>query len=75
MVHEAEVVNEGETKEATKQAAPQSSEKAVGTSKKHEFQAETKKILDIVVRSLYTDREVHTYIVCYFNNNTTLGFC
>ena len=29
-----------------------------GTSKKHEFQAETKKILDIVVRSLYSDREV-----------------
>ncbi len=33
-------------------------EKAVGGTKKHEFQAETKKILDIVVRSLYTDREV-----------------
>lgn len=33
-------------------------EKPVGSSVKHEFQAETRKLLDIVARSLYTDREV-----------------
>ncbi|EAT48688.1 AAEL000301-PA [Aedes aegypti] len=34
------------------------SEKAVGTSDKHEFQAETRMLLDIVARSLYSDKEV-----------------
>ena len=29
-----------------------------GDAKKHEFQAETRKLLDIVARSLYTDKEV-----------------
>uniref|UniRef100_A0A182RLU5 Heat shock protein 75 kDa, mitochondrial n=1 Tax=Anopheles funestus TaxID=62324 RepID=A0A182RLU5_ANOFN len=33
-------------------------EKAVGTSDKHEFQAETRMLLDIVARSLYSDKEV-----------------
>jgi TNF receptor-associated protein 1 len=33
-------------------------EKSVGSAVKHEFQAETRKLLDIVARSLYTDREV-----------------
>lgn len=34
------------------------SEKAVGESDKHEFQAETRMLLDIVARSLYSDKEV-----------------
>ena len=29
-----------------------------GASDKHEFQAETRKLLDIVARSLYSDKEV-----------------
>jgi TNF receptor-associated protein 1 len=33
----------------------------LGAAQKHEFQAETRKILDIVVRSLYTEREVLVY--------------
>uniref|UniRef100_A0A2M4ABH9 Heat shock protein 75 kDa, mitochondrial n=1 Tax=Anopheles triannulatus TaxID=58253 RepID=A0A2M4ABH9_9DIPT len=33
-------------------------EKAVGDSDKHEFQAETRMLLDIVARSLYSDKEV-----------------
>ena len=28
------------------------------TTKKHEFQAEVKQVLDIVINSLYTDKEV-----------------
>eukprot|EP01103_Thecamoeba_quadrilineata_P000539 TRINITY_DN10469_c0_g1_i1.p1 TRINITY_DN10469_c0_g1~~TRINITY_DN10469_c0_g1_i1.p1 ORF type:complete len:698 (+),score=155.80 TRINITY_DN10469_c0_g1_i1:155-2095(+) len=35
-----------------------STEKIVGKTTSHEFQAHTKKILDIVARSLYSDREV-----------------
>lgn len=34
------------------------SEKPVGTSDRHEFQAETRMLLDIVARSLYSDKEV-----------------
>ncbi|XP_055594168.1 heat shock protein 75 kDa, mitochondrial [Uranotaenia lowii] len=34
------------------------SEKPVGASDKHEFQAETRMLLDIVARSLYSDKEV-----------------
>ena len=37
-------------------AAP--TEAATGVSSKMEFQAETKKLLDIVAKSLYTDKEV-----------------
>jgi hypothetical protein len=33
-------------------------EKVVGPSSSHEFQAETRKLLDIVAKSLYTDKEV-----------------
>jgi len=33
-------------------------EKIVGQSSKHDFQAETRKLLDIVAHSLYTDKEV-----------------
>lgn len=34
------------------------SEQAIGQSDKHEFQAETRMLLDIVARSLYSDKEV-----------------
>lgn len=37
---------------------PENKEVEKGERVKHDFQAETKKILDIVARSLYTDREV-----------------
>eukprot|EP01116_Phalansterium_solitarium_P016149 TRINITY_DN3684_c0_g3_i1.p1 TRINITY_DN3684_c0_g3~~TRINITY_DN3684_c0_g3_i1.p1 ORF type:complete len:740 (-),score=390.53 TRINITY_DN3684_c0_g3_i1:133-2352(-) len=37
---------------------PLNSEVVVGQAQKHEFQAETRKLLDIVARSLYTDKEV-----------------
>lgn len=33
-------------------------EQATGTSTKHEFQAETRMLLDIVARSLYSEKEV-----------------
>jgi len=33
-------------------------EKVVGPSTSHEFQAETRKLLDIVAKSLYTDKEI-----------------
>jgi hypothetical protein len=33
-------------------------EKPKGAESKHEFQAETRKILDIVARSIYSEREV-----------------
>jgi TNF receptor-associated protein 1 len=60
-VAEAEVV--GETAKVEETPIPPEpevvvSEKVVGQQEKHEFQAETRKILDIVARSLYTDREV-----------------
>lgn len=35
----------------------------LGAASKHEFQAETKKLLDIVARSLYSEKEVgHLYL-------------
>ena len=37
---------------------PAPTEAATGVSSKMEFQAETKKLLDIVAKSLYTDKEV-----------------
>eukprot|EP01117_Protostelium_nocturnum_P009321 TRINITY_DN3338_c1_g1_i2.p1 TRINITY_DN3338_c1_g1~~TRINITY_DN3338_c1_g1_i2.p1 ORF type:complete len:590 (+),score=252.31 TRINITY_DN3338_c1_g1_i2:74-1843(+) len=37
---------------------PVNDEKVTGPSDKHEFQAETRKLLDIVAKSLYTEREV-----------------
>ena len=33
-------------------------EKVVGEASRHEFQAETRKLLDIVAKSLYTEKEV-----------------
>lgn len=35
-----------------------------GDSSKHEFQAETKKLLDIVARSLYSEKEVRGFVFC-----------
>ena len=34
-----------------------------GPSDKHEFQAETRKLLDIVARSLYSEKEVQLHAV------------
>jgi TNF receptor-associated protein 1 len=39
-------------------APPPPSEAATGSADRMEFQAETKKLLDIVAKSLYTDKEV-----------------
>lgn len=39
-----------------------------GSFSKHEFQAETKKLLDIVARSLYSEKEVRGRIYYLFNN-------
>lgn len=46
---EAEVVNEEETK---------NDEPIVTDQERREFKAETKKLLDIVAKSIYTDKEV-----------------
>lgn len=46
---EAEVVDE---------AVEESNEKVTGEAKSHSFKAETKRILEIVARSLYTDKEI-----------------
>lgn len=35
-----------------------------GPSDHHEFQAETRKLLDIVARSLYSEKEVNPMITC-----------
>lgn len=39
----------------------------LGSSSKHEFQAETKKLLDIVARSLYSEKEVRKSWECFSN--------
>lgn len=36
-----------------------------GSFSKHEFQAETKKLLDIVARSLYSEKEVCAFVFAY----------
>ena len=41
-------------------------EKVVGPSSSREFQAETKKLLDIVAKSLYTDKEVSFFNFIFF---------
>lgn len=40
-----------------------------GTFSKHEFQAETKKLLDIVARSLYSEKEVREGLTSHSNLN------
>eukprot|EP01095_Lingulamoeba_sp_RSL-Kostka_P018012 TRINITY_DN9687_c0_g1_i1.p1 TRINITY_DN9687_c0_g1~~TRINITY_DN9687_c0_g1_i1.p1 ORF type:complete len:747 (+),score=276.18 TRINITY_DN9687_c0_g1_i1:79-2319(+) len=52
---EAEVLNDSEEGSSSQN---QSSETVIGQQYTHEFQAETRKILDIVAKSLYTDKEV-----------------
>lgn len=37
---------------------PPATEKATGPTEEHEFQAETRRLLDIVASSLYSDKEV-----------------
>ncbi|XP_012587128.1 PREDICTED: heat shock protein 75 kDa, mitochondrial [Condylura cristata] len=45
-------------KEAPRRPLVSSTEAVQGSASKHEFQAETKKLLDIVARSLYSEKEV-----------------
>lgn len=40
----------------------------LGTAVKHEFQAETRQLLDIVARSLYSEKEV--YFINHVSSNT-----
>lgn len=40
------------------QKPPPATEKATGVAEEHEFQAETRRLLDIVASSLYSDKEV-----------------
>lgn len=43
-----------------------------GSFSKHEFQAETKKLLDIVARSLYSEKEVSVCVrVCVCDRNNS----
>jgi len=53
---EEEAADKEETE--VKDVLPPETEKVTGSSVQHEFQAETRKLLDIVARSLYTDKEV-----------------
>eukprot|EP01128_Nolandella_sp_AFSM9_P002084 TRINITY_DN12473_c0_g1_i1.p1 TRINITY_DN12473_c0_g1~~TRINITY_DN12473_c0_g1_i1.p1 ORF type:complete len:786 (+),score=275.51 TRINITY_DN12473_c0_g1_i1:34-2358(+) len=46
------------TKDAPAQVIIEDNEKTVGEAETSDFQAETKKILDIVARSLYSDKEI-----------------
>ena len=55
---EAEVVAEVEAEPEEPAAPPPPAEELVGESTKMEFQAETKRLLDIVAKSLYTDKEI-----------------
>lgn len=47
-----------ETKEEESHNIIKNTEKPTGEKSKHEFQAETKMLLDIVARSLYSEKEV-----------------
>mmetsp|Transcript_5012 Transcript_5012/g.7039 ORF Transcript_5012/g.7039 Transcript_5012/m.7039 type:complete len:756 (-) Transcript_5012:63-2330(-) len=47
-----------ETAPKTEDVIPESTERVTGNAVKHEFQTETRKLLDIVARSLYSEREV-----------------
>ncbi|XP_038842242.1 heat shock protein 75 kDa, mitochondrial [Salvelinus namaycush] len=60
-VEEVKIIQEAEDKapeEEPLHTIIQDSENVQGTFSKHEFQAETKKLLDIVARSLYSEKEV-----------------
>nr|XP_029499903.1 heat shock protein 75 kDa, mitochondrial-like [Oncorhynchus nerka] len=60
-VEEVENIQEAEDKapeEEPLHTIIQDTENVQGTFSKHEFQAETKKLLDIVARSLYSEKEV-----------------
>eukprot|EP01125_Pyxidicula_operculata_P022707 TRINITY_DN9516_c0_g1_i1.p1 TRINITY_DN9516_c0_g1~~TRINITY_DN9516_c0_g1_i1.p1 ORF type:complete len:723 (+),score=249.26 TRINITY_DN9516_c0_g1_i1:30-2198(+) len=50
---------ESETTQAEEEAIIQETEKVVSAGQTQEFQAETKRILDIVARSLYSGKEVY----------------
>lgn len=49
---------EAEDKDDDYHSIVKNTEKPIGDSTKHEFQAETRMLLDIVARSLYSDKEV-----------------
>merc|ERR1712137_127238 len=51
-------VPEPEQTEAPLKDKMEQTEKVVGESSRHEFQAETRKLLDIVAKSLYTEKEI-----------------
>merc|ERR1712137_652905 len=51
-------VPEPEQTEAPLKDEMEQTEKVVGESSRHEFQAETRKLLDIVAKSLYTEKEI-----------------
>uniref|UniRef100_A0A673W3C8 Heat shock protein 75 kDa, mitochondrial n=1 Tax=Salmo trutta TaxID=8032 RepID=A0A673W3C8_SALTR len=59
-VEEVENIQEAEDKDPEEplHTIIQDTENVQGTFSKHEFQAETKKLLDIVARSLYSEKEV-----------------
>lgn len=52
-------VNETAPQDADVRRPLQDSEKIRGPGEKKEFQAESRKLLDIVAKSLYSDREVY----------------
>ena len=57
------------------QKPPPATEKATGVAEEHEFQAETRRLLDIVASSLYSDKEVSRIHSCQpFNATLVLYF-
>ncbi len=45
-----------------------------GPSDKHNFQAETQQLLDIVARSLYSEKEVHHFFIRLLVFNYSITF-
>jgi HSP90 family molecular chaperone len=56
--HDAESTFIDHNKKGRSTEAPPSSERLAGAAHQHQFQAETRKILNIMANSLYTDKEV-----------------
>lgn len=58
---------------------PASTEVKKGASKTHEFQAETSRILEIMAKSLYTDKEVRVsfcaFPLCFPMNSCVFALC
>ena len=51
-------ITDSKEPEKVEPEAPKSTEAVTGKSESHEFQAETRKLLDIVAKSLYSEKEV-----------------